>query len=141
MARASSSFGFLGMFGRSGDLRNLDAAFRAVDLHPALVPEGVKLTVVNIMKDAHDGRYPPEAAYGPVASLVAYCLLGAEHFRGVNGENETKSVEARIETAGDAAAAERGSLDGDLLLLLLHADLMQPDVREQFGLLADTSEE
>ena len=42
------------MFGRSGDLRQLDAALRAADLHPALVPEGVKLTLVNAKDPAFD---------------------------------------------------------------------------------------
>jgi hypothetical protein len=71
MARRRSSFGFLGRFGRSEDLRRLDAALRAVDLHPALVPEGVKLALVNLLKDQH-GDEPPLKAYAPAAALFAY---------------------------------------------------------------------
>src|SRR5262250_700735 len=51
MARRGSSFGFMGMFGRSHDLRQLDQALRSVDVHPAVVPEAVKLTTVNLPKD------------------------------------------------------------------------------------------
>jgi len=39
------------MFGRSHDLRQLDQALRSVDVHPAVVPEAVKLTIVNLLKD------------------------------------------------------------------------------------------
>jgi hypothetical protein len=39
--RKMSSIGLFGIFGRSEDLRALDAALRAVDLHPKLVPEAI----------------------------------------------------------------------------------------------------
>ncbi|TIV36544.1 MAG: hypothetical protein E5V96_26260, partial [Mesorhizobium sp.] len=61
MARRRSSLGFLGMFGRSGDLRQLDEALRKADLHPALVPEGVKLTIVNLMNDRWPDEPPADA--------------------------------------------------------------------------------
>ncbi|TJX33353.1 MAG: hypothetical protein E5W21_29795, partial [Mesorhizobium sp.] len=79
MAQRRSSLGFLGMFGRSGDLRQLDAALRGADLHPALVPEGVKLTIVNLMKD-HWPEEPPPRAYPRVATLFSYCIAGPETF-------------------------------------------------------------
>ena len=50
MARRRSSIGLFGVFGRSGDLRQLDQALRSVDVHPRLVPEAVKLTVVNLLR-------------------------------------------------------------------------------------------
>lgn len=132
MARRGSSFGFLGRFGRSGDLRQLDQALRAVDLHPALVPEGVKLTVVNLLKDAH-GDEPPAGAYPPAAALVAYCALGAEAFLAANGDDALASVEARI-----AAALAAGSgVDADLVLLMHHARLIQPSVVAHFDLSVD----
>jgi hypothetical protein len=84
MARTGSSIGFWGIFGRSGDLRQLDKALREADLHPALVPEGVKLTAVNLMKDTY-GNEPPPQAYAPVGDLFAYCVLGANGFAGANG--------------------------------------------------------
>ncbi|ODT02960.1 MAG: hypothetical protein ABS58_17110 [Mesorhizobium sp. SCN 65-20] len=129
MARRRSSLGFLGMFGRSGDLRQLDEALRAVDLHPALVPEGVKLTIVNLMKD-HWSDEPPARAYAPVAQLFAYCVNGPEAFEGVNGGQITADVERRIEAALDAP----DGLDAQLILLALHARLINPVVVERFGL-------
>jgi hypothetical protein len=126
-----SSLGFLGLFGRSGDLRQLDAALRAADLHPALVPEGVKLTIVNLMKD-HWRDQPPASAYPAVAALLAYCVAGPETFEQPNGRDAKDDAERRIENALDAP----DSLDAEMVLLALHAKLMNADVIERFDLSA-----
>ncbi len=133
MARSISSLGFLGMFGRSGDLRQLDAALRAVDLHPNLVPEAVKLTVVNLLKDHAIGKEPAPQAYRPAAEMIAYCMLGAAGFAASNTDEDVARVEARIEKALEAG----DSLDAQLVLLALHAKVIQPSVVERFGLRAD----
>ncbi len=132
MAPRRSSIGFLGLFGRSSDLRQLDTALRAADLHPALVPEGVKLTIVNLMKD-HWQDEPPASAHAPLARLLAYCVAGPEVFEQANGRDETQDVEHRIEAALDRS----DSLDAQVMLLALHAKLMNADVIERFGLSAD----
>jgi hypothetical protein len=132
MARRRSSLGFLGLFGRSGDLRSLDAALRAADLHPALVPEGVKLTIVNLMKDRWPDEPPPHA-YPPVAELFAYCVAGPDPFERANGEDRRVDAERRIETALDAP----DSFDAGIVLLALHAKLISPEVVERFGLESD----
>ena len=135
MARRGSSLGFFGVFGRSGDLRELDRALREVDLHPALVPEGVKLTIVNLMKDAWPDEEPPAGAYLPVAGLFAYCVVGRDGFRSANGDERLADVEARIETA----LSDEDSLDAQLVLLSIHAKLISADVIERFGLSAEGS--
>ncbi|WP_378944682.1 hypothetical protein [Mesorhizobium sp. ANAO-SY3R2] len=132
MARRRSSLGFFGLFGRSGDLRDLDAALRSVDLHPALVPEGVKLTIVNLMKD-HWPDEPPSQAYLPVAQLFGYCLAGPGAFEQTNGSDAMLDVERRIDRALDAT----DSLDAQLVLLSMHAKLMNSEVVERFGLSAE----
>jgi hypothetical protein len=133
MARRLSSLGFLGRVGRSHDLRLLDAALRAVDLHPALVPEGAKLAIVNMMKDAWPGREPPEDAYPPVAHLFGYCLVGPDLFAEANGPEATAAAEAQIE----AALAAGEGMDADLVLLALHARLASPKVVQKFDLSAE----
>lgn len=130
MTRRNSSLGFFGLFGRSNDLRNLDRALRGVDLHPALVPEGVKLAIVNLMKDAWPGQEPPEDAYPPVAALFGYCVVGPDAFAYVNGEDRAAVVERRIELALDRPR----SLDAQLVLLTLHARLANPETVERFKL-------
>jgi hypothetical protein len=133
MTRRNSSLGFLGRFGRSEDLRRLDAALREADLHPALVPEGAKLAIVNMMKDLWAEQEPPAGAYPPVAALFAYCLVGPDLYAQVNGPGATAEAEARIEAALDAGEG----LDADLVLLALHARLASPKVVEKFGLSAE----
>ncbi len=126
----SPSIGFLGRFGRSSDLRQLDAALRSVDVHPNLVPEAVKITTVNLLKDHVAGNAPAALSYLAAAEIVGYCMIGAEAFAGANNDRLARQVEARIE-----AALEFGdNLDAQLILLTLHANIIQPSVVEQFQL-------
>jgi len=128
MARRRSSFGFMGRFGRSQDLRNLDAALRAVDLHPALVPEGVKLALVNLLKDRF-GDEPPLETYAPAAALFAYLALGAGAFAHANGDAAMNDASTRVDQA-----LGRESLDADIVLLAHHAKMIQPDIVAHHGI-------
>jgi hypothetical protein len=130
MTRRSSSFGLFGLFGRSADLRQLDDSLRSVDLHPRLVPEAVKLTAVNLLKDHAIGAEPTPQAYRAAAELLAYCMIGAEGFAGANDSALAKQVEARI----NAALQSGSSLDAQLILLTIHAKVVQPSVVAAFGL-------
>jgi hypothetical protein len=126
------SLGLFGFFGRSPELRDLDKAFRAVDLHPNLVPEAVKLTAVKLIRE-RDGASPLLPSYREAAEIIAYCMIGPESFAGANDAELAAEVERRIETALDAG----DSLDARLLLLMLHAKVMQPSVAELFQLESD----
>lgn len=133
MTRRNSSLGFFGIFGRSEDLRSLDRALRAVDLHPALVPEGAKLTIVNLMKDHWPHGEPPADAYPPVAELFGYCVNGPEAFARVNGAERSAAASARV----DAALDRPRGLDAQLILLALHARLASPETVQRHGLGAE----
>jgi hypothetical protein len=122
------SLGFLGLFGRSADLRQLDDAFRSIDVHPRLVPEAVKLTMVNLIKNQHGT--PPPPAYFAAAEIVGYCMIGPEAYGGANGEERLAAVERRLE----AALLAGSNLDAQLVLLALHAKIVQPAVRDAFDL-------
>src|SRR2546423_124422 len=115
MARRRSYFGLFGIFGRSSDLRQLDQALRAVDLHPSLVPEAVKLTAVNLLKDHAIGEEPAPQTYPAAAEILAYCMLGGEMFARANGDALASVIERRI----DAAIASGNSLDAQLVLRTL----------------------
>jgi hypothetical protein len=130
MTRRNSSLGFFGVFGRSADLRQLDRSLREVDLHPAQVPEGAKLTIVNLMKDHFPHEEPPPAAYAAVAELFGYCLVGPRVFERANGPERTASAERRLEMAIERSQ----SLDGQLVLLALHAKLVSAAVIERYDL-------
>jgi hypothetical protein len=130
MARRYSSLGLFGIFGRSADLRAFDQALRSVDLHPKLVPEAVKLTAVALLKDHAIGAEPAPQSYRAAAEIVGYCMVGPEGFAGANDELLADQVERRIE-----AALESGdSLDAKLVLLTLHAKVIQPSVVYRFQL-------
>lgn len=133
MTRSRSSLGFMGVFGRSHDLKQLDAALRAVDLHPGVVPEAVKLTIVNLLKDHAIGAEPAPQAYPAAAELVAYCMLGPTALSATNPPDVAERVEARIERALEAG----DGLDAQLVLLTIHAKVIQPEVVERYGLSSD----
>jgi hypothetical protein len=130
MPRRNSSIGFMGMFGRSHDLRAFDQALRALDLHPKLVPEAVKLTVCALLKDEAGSGDPPAHAYRPAAEIIAYCMIGPDAFAGANDVALALNVERRIE----AALVAGDSLDARLVLLTLHARVIQPGVVARFDL-------
>ncbi len=124
------SIGFFGRFGRSASLRAFDTALRSVDLHPNLVPEAVKLTAVKMLIEQTGREAPGDEAMRAAAEIIAYCLLGAEAFAGANSTRLADAVEQRI----DAALAAGTSLDARLVLLTLHARVIQPSVVDHFKL-------
>jgi hypothetical protein len=130
MSRLRSSIGLFGIFGRSSDLRQFDQALRSVDLHPRLVPEAVKLTLVKMLKDHAIGAEPAPQSFWAAAEIVAYCMLGAEVFASANGSQLQNQVERRIEKALESGT----SLDAQLVLLTLHAKVIQPSVVHAFKL-------
>jgi hypothetical protein len=130
MARRYSSLGLFGLFGRSADLRAFDQALRSVDMHPKLVPEAVKLTVVALLKDHADSNEPPPQAYRAAAEIVGYCMIGPEGFACANDEALAEQVEHRIEWALETG----DNLDAKLVLLTLHAKVIQPSVVYRFQL-------
>jgi uncharacterized membrane protein len=129
MARRRPSLGLFGVFGRSEDLRALDRAFRAVDLHPSLVPDAVKLTVLSLLKDAK-GEEPAAEDYRETATLLCYCALGREAFAAANGDFAASAAERRIEEALKAGEGH----DASLILLALHAAIIHPALKEAYQL-------
>lgn len=124
-----ASIGFFGRFGRSEDLRSLDKALSAFDLHPARVPDAVKLAALTLIKDAR-GDKPTDAAYAEAAVLLAYCALGRDGFIVANGEGAAAGVEKRIEAAVEAGEG----YDASLILLALQAKIMHPAVKDAYRL-------
>lgn len=120
-----SFLGFFGFLGRSHDLRALDGALREADLHPRLVPEAVKLTLLRIVKGTPQGE-----TFREPAALLAYCVIGPQGFANAHGEEATLQQEARIERA---LMAGQGT-DAEIVLLALHAKIVQPSVVDLFDL-------
>ncbi len=134
MTRQRSSLGLFGVFGRSEDLKQLDSALRSVDLHPRMVPEAVKLTVVRLMQDHAIGAFPAPQAYRSAAEILGYCMIGAEGFAGANDVDLALRVGERIERAVETG----DSLDVQIVLVTMTARVIQPSVVERFELTLDT---
>ena len=126
-------FGFFGLFGRSSEMKRLDQAVSAIGLDPRLVPDAVQLALYNLLKEANRGADPAPADYHTAAAMLGYCMLGAQGFTEANGLDMTEAAEARLETSlgpGD-------SLDARIVLLALHAGVIQAQVVERYQLGTD----
>ncbi|MEM9683300.1 MAG: hypothetical protein AAF942_08550 [Pseudomonadota bacterium] len=123
--------GLFGKFGRSQELRRLDDALRGVGLHPRLVPEPVKLTTLKLLGDA--GVRSDPAAVEAAAELLGYCMLGAQGYTDHNDLGLTEAVESRLVSALEA----EDNLDARIVLLALHAGVIQADVVERYDLRAE----
>ena len=97
-------------------LREFDTALRAVDLHPKLVPEAVKLAARRpARRSERKDRAPEPRSYREAAEIIAYCMTGGDAFAAANGARLAAEVERRIEAALDAGI----NLDAKLVLLAL----------------------
>jgi hypothetical protein len=122
------SLGLFGIFGRSRAARVRPGA-RSVDLHPNLVPEA-SLTAVKLLKEQAAGFDPAPQPYRAAAEIIGYCMIGADAFAAANEPALAAEVERRMETALDSGT----SVDAKLVLLMLHARVIQPGVVEAFQL-------
>lgn len=126
-----SSLGFLGRFGRSSDLISMDQEFRRCGLHPAQIPEGVKLAAANLVREHQPS--PSEADYIRAATLMSFVAVGQDNFGETLGAETRGFAAQRLENAFDRP----NSLDAQLVLLMLHAKLIQPAMIEAYGLEID----
>lgn len=119
-------FRLFDMLGRSTAMRALDDALRAAGLHPLLVPEPVKLTVIRLNKT----HVAQDAGFADAARLLAYCVLGHAQFADSTSVAEAARADQRVE----AALEDGDSLDAKLILLAFHAGLISPEVADRIEL-------
>lgn len=121
-------FRLFDLLGRSSAIRALDDAFRASGMHPLLVPEPVKLTLIQLVKK--HGRGNQSTDFAQAARLMAYCSLGHAQFMEQHGENEAQLLDLRVEDALDHGS----SLDAKVILLALHSGLISPEIADRIDL-------
>lgn len=123
-------FGLFGRFGRAEELRALDDALAASGLQHRAVPDAVKLTLLRQLQQQAGRKRPDDAALADAAHLLAYLMLGPAGYGETAGDVAAGEADARV-----AAAAEAGdSPDARVVLLALHAGLVQPDVVARYDL-------
>ncbi|MEE8172405.1 MAG: hypothetical protein V3T62_05695 [Alphaproteobacteria bacterium] len=125
-------FGFSALFGRSREVRRLDDALRTAGLHPGLVPDAVKIAALKLLKEAGYGASPEPSACALAAEMLTYCIIGGQGFQEEKGRGPALALEARLEAALDAG----DSLDARLILLTLHAGIIQGSVVDRYDLSA-----
>ncbi len=113
------------LFGPSRERQRLDRALRGHGLHPQLLSDAVKLTVLRLI-----GPRPDAAAIDEAAALVAYCLVGPEDFAGASGPEAASAQERRLALALEAPQGT----DARLIMLCLRSGLAEASVAERFEL-------
>ncbi len=86
------------------------------------------LTTLKLLGEASAG--PGPASCTAVAEILGYCVLGAQGFAECNDPSLTEAVELRLAAALDAG----DNLDARIVLLTLHAGVIQPSVVERYDL-------
>ena len=119
-------FGLFGLFGKSRQLVALEGELREAGVHPRLVPDAVKLTVLRLLPGGGKAARPEEMR--DAAQLLAYCILGPEDFAEMTTVRTRDAVERRLDVVLDHPQ----SLDAQIVLLALKTDNAHPDVAERF---------
>ncbi len=112
------------LFGKSTALKAVDKALREAGVHPALVPEAVKLTLLRI------ARTPDGTDSENDARLLAYCMLGHQGYAEANTPAAADEAEARLEDAIEAGE----SRDARVVMLAQHAGLIAPEIAAQIDI-------
>ena len=123
MPYAQPMFRLFDLFGKSAALKAVDAALRGAGVHPALVPEAVKLTLLRLSRESAT----PEATTAGAARLLAYCILGHQGFAEANEPDAAHHEAQRL----DAATEAGDSRDARVVLLALHAGLLAPEIADR----------
>ncbi len=119
-------FGLLGLFGKSKALTALDAELREAGLHPHLLHDSVKLTLLRLVPEV-PGTGHQDRLREP-ARLLAYCILGPEDFREATSPDLAQAVEERLEAVLDTS----DSRDAEIVLLALTTGNADPAIAARF---------
>ena len=124
-------FGVFGIRGRAKEVHHLDDAFQALGLHPARVPDSVKLAAVKLLKEAEGGKLRDAVkSCMDAALLLAYCMLGSDSFMEANGGAKTDAAKYRLRLS----TRDGTCLDAKLAMLTLFADTIHPAGVQEFDL-------
>ena len=74
-----------GIRGRPKEVHRLSDALRDAGIHPALVPDSVKIAVIKLLRENDGGKIADiDTSCEKAATMVAYCMLGRDEYADVN---------------------------------------------------------
>ena len=126
------------LFGRGRSREALDGHLARFGVRTAGIPDGVRLTMVRLAKEALQLPQIGEPTLataggldetlGEAAALFAYCFLGAEDFSELNGALAAQSAEGDLEEA----LRRPTGLAAQVVLLALHSGLAHETIARRF---------
>ena len=119
-------FGLFGLFGKSKQMTALETELRQAGLHPHLLHDSIKLTVLRLLPEGGKAARPDELR--GAAQLLAYAILGPRDFAEATSVREKDQVERRL----DAVLDSPSSLDAQIVLLALKTGNADPAIAERF---------
>ena len=119
-------FGLFGLFGKSKQMTALETELRQAGLHPHLLHDSIKLTVLRLLPEGGKAARPDELR--GAAQLLAYAILGPQDFTAATSVREKDQVERRL----DAVLDHPDSLDAQIVLLALKTGNADPAIAERF---------
>ena len=119
-------FGLFGLFGKSKQMTALETELRQAGLHPHLLHDSIKLTVLRLLPEGGKAARPDELR--GAAQLLAYAILGPQDFAEAASVREKDQVERRL----DAVLDHPDSLDAQIVLLAMKTGNADPAIAERF---------
>ena len=120
-----------GIRGRPKEVHHLNDAIRKVGIQPSLVADSVKISVIKLLREAEGGNFTDiVTSCEKAAPMVVYCMLGREGYEEVNNGEAADEIEKRLSLAINSG----DSLDAQLIMLTLFANIAHPAVIEKFDL-------
>tara|TARA_B100000676_G_scaffold302156_1_gene350615 strand:- start:744 stop:1136 length:393 start_codon:yes stop_codon:yes gene_type:complete len=120
-----------GIRGRPKEVHHLNDAIRKVGIQPSLVADSVKISVIKLLREAEGGNFTDiVTSCEKAAPMVVYCMLGREDYEEVNNGEAADEIEKRLSLAINSG----DSLDAQLIMLTLFANIAHPAVIEKFDL-------
>ena len=119
-------FGLFGLFGKSKQMTALETELRQAGLHPHLLHDSIKLTVLRLLPEGGKAARPDELR--GAAQLLASAIRGPRDGAEATSVREKDQVERRL----DAVLDSPSSLDAQIVLLALKTGNADPAMAERF---------